>query len=65
MRYLFGVKNPIAHVMGYFVSVLRERIANFEAPDDRRRRPDRRGMRPESPSRSASRSTTCARTCAT
>ncbi len=30
---LFGVKNPIAHVMGYFVSVLRERIANFEAPE--------------------------------
>jgi len=30
--YLFGVKFPIAHVMGYFVSVLRERIANFEAP---------------------------------
>jgi regulator of protease activity HflC (stomatin/prohibitin superfamily) len=30
--YLFGVKNPIAHVMGYFVSVLRERISNFEAP---------------------------------
>jgi regulator of protease activity HflC (stomatin/prohibitin superfamily) len=30
--YLFGVKRPIAHVMGYFVSVLRERIANFEAP---------------------------------
>lgn len=29
---LFGVKNPIAHVMGYFVSVLRERIASFEAP---------------------------------
>jgi regulator of protease activity HflC (stomatin/prohibitin superfamily) len=28
--YLFGVKNPIAYVMGYFVSVLRERIANFE-----------------------------------
>jgi regulator of protease activity HflC (stomatin/prohibitin superfamily) len=28
--YLFGVKHPIAHVMGYFVSVLRERIANFE-----------------------------------
>jgi len=32
--YLFAVKNPIAHVMGYFVSVLRERIANFEAPPD-------------------------------
>ncbi|HSV72402.1 MAG TPA: SPFH domain-containing protein [Chthonomonadales bacterium] len=30
--YLFGVKNPIVHVMGYFVSVLRERIANYEAP---------------------------------
>ncbi|MGE5551009.1 MAG: SPFH domain-containing protein [Bacteroidota bacterium] len=30
--YLFGVKNPLAHVMGYFVSVLRERIATFEAP---------------------------------
>ena len=30
--YLFGIKNPIAHVMGYFVSILRERIANFEAP---------------------------------
>jgi regulator of protease activity HflC (stomatin/prohibitin superfamily) len=30
--FLFGVKHPIAHVMGYFVSVLRERIANFEAP---------------------------------
>src|SRR5471032_3025533 len=29
---LFAVKNPIAHVMGYFVSILRERIANFEAP---------------------------------
>ncbi len=31
---LFGVKNPTAHVMGYFVSVLRDRIANFEAPAD-------------------------------
>lgn len=30
--YLFGVKYPIAHIMGYFVSVLRQRIANFEAP---------------------------------
>lgn len=30
--YLFGVKQPISHVMGYFVSVLRERIASFEAP---------------------------------
>jgi len=30
--YLFAVKSPIAHVMGYFVSVLRQRIANFQAP---------------------------------
>ena len=29
---VFGVNHPIAHVMGYFISVLRERIANFEAP---------------------------------
>jgi len=31
--YLFGVKHPIIHVMAYFISVLRERIANFEAPE--------------------------------
>ena len=30
--YLFGVQNPMAHVVGYFVSVLRERIATFAAP---------------------------------
>jgi regulator of protease activity HflC (stomatin/prohibitin superfamily) len=30
--YVFGIKNPLAHVMGYFVSVLRQRIADFEAP---------------------------------
>lgn len=30
--FLFGVKNPIAHVMGYFISILRERIATFKAP---------------------------------
>ncbi len=29
--YLFGVKQPIAHVMAFFISILRERIANFEA----------------------------------
>lgn len=29
--YLFAVKNPIAHVMGFIISILRERIANFEA----------------------------------
>lgn len=31
--YLFGVATPIAHVMGYFISILRERVANFTAPD--------------------------------
>ena len=30
--YFFGVRTPIAHVMGYFVSIIRERIASFEAP---------------------------------
>jgi len=38
--YLFGVKHPIVHVMGYFVSVLRERIANFEAPPEPQKPPD-------------------------
>lgn len=38
--YLFGVKKPIAHVMGYFVSVLRERIANFEAPKETTQSPE-------------------------
>lgn len=30
--YLFGVSRPLEHVMGYFVSVLRERIATFVDP---------------------------------
>lgn len=30
--YLFGVSSPLEHVMGYFISVLRERIANFADP---------------------------------
>jgi regulator of protease activity HflC (stomatin/prohibitin superfamily) len=29
--YLFGIKRPFVHVMGYFVSVLRQHIASFEA----------------------------------
>jgi hypothetical protein len=28
--YLFGVNRPVTLVMGYFVSILRERIANAE-----------------------------------
>jgi regulator of protease activity HflC (stomatin/prohibitin superfamily) len=33
--FLFGIKRPLAHVMGYFVSVLRQRTASFEAKPDR------------------------------
>jgi regulator of protease activity HflC (stomatin/prohibitin superfamily) len=29
--FLFGIKKPFVHVMAYFVSVLRQRIASFEA----------------------------------
>src|SRR5580698_3420627 len=29
--FLFGIKKPFVHVVAYFVSVLRQRIANFEA----------------------------------
>jgi regulator of protease activity HflC (stomatin/prohibitin superfamily) len=29
--FLFGIKRPFVHVMAYFVSVLRQRIADFEA----------------------------------
>jgi regulator of protease activity HflC (stomatin/prohibitin superfamily) len=31
--YFFGVKNPVVHVMGYFVAILRQRIASYEAED--------------------------------
>jgi regulator of protease activity HflC (stomatin/prohibitin superfamily) len=30
--FLFGVKRPIAHVMGFYISILRQRIASFAAP---------------------------------
>lgn len=30
--YLFGVVSPLEHIMGFFISVLRERIANFVDP---------------------------------
>lgn len=30
--YLFGVASPLEHIMGYFISVLRERIATFVDP---------------------------------
>ena len=32
--FLFGIKRPFVHVVAYFVSVLRQRIANFEAKPD-------------------------------
>jgi regulator of protease activity HflC (stomatin/prohibitin superfamily) len=31
--FLFGVKRPLVHVLGFFISVLRQKIASFEAPD--------------------------------
>lgn len=31
--YLFAVKNPVVHVMGYFIAILRQRIASFESPN--------------------------------
>ena len=31
--YLFGVAHPAAHVVGYFISVLRDRIATFHGED--------------------------------
>ena len=34
--YLFGVKRPIVHIMGYFISVLRQRIASFTPPQAER-----------------------------
>lgn len=34
--YCFGVSDPMQHVMGYFISVLRERIANFSDPRGQR-----------------------------
>ena len=30
--YFFGVDSPLEHIMGYFVSVMRERVANFSDP---------------------------------
>lgn len=32
--YVFGVANPQAHIMGYFVAVLRDRIATFARRDE-------------------------------
>ena len=32
--FLFAIKKPFVHVMAYFVSVLRQRISNFEAKPD-------------------------------
>src|SRR3954454_9629048 len=32
--FIFGIKKPFVHVLAYFVSVLRQRIASFEAKDE-------------------------------
>lgn len=45
--YLFGVKSPVVHVMGYFVAIVRERIANFEAPSTSPLTTDANGVSPE------------------
>lgn len=34
--YVFAVKRPLVHVLGFFISVLRQKIASFEAPADQR-----------------------------
>ena len=38
--YLFGVSSPFEHVMGYFISILRERIAKFTDPNGQSLFPD-------------------------
>lgn len=30
---IFGVKRPLVHVLGFFISILRQKIASFEAPE--------------------------------
>jgi regulator of protease activity HflC (stomatin/prohibitin superfamily) len=30
---IFGVKRPLVHVLAYFISILRQKIASFEAPE--------------------------------
>lgn len=37
--YIFAVKRPLVHVLGYFISILRQKIASFEAPEDQRALP--------------------------
>jgi regulator of protease activity HflC (stomatin/prohibitin superfamily) len=34
--FIFGVQSPLEHVMGFFISVMRERIANFVDPKGER-----------------------------
>jgi len=31
--FFFGVESPLEHVMGFFISIMRERLANFVAPN--------------------------------
>ncbi len=32
--YLFGIKRPLVHVLAYFISILRQKIAGFDIPDE-------------------------------
>jgi regulator of protease activity HflC (stomatin/prohibitin superfamily) len=41
--YLFGVDSPLEHVMGFLISVLRERIANFTDPNHEHKLPVKEG----------------------
>lgn len=31
--YIFGVKRPLVHILGFFISILRQKLASFEAPE--------------------------------
>ena len=42
--YVFGIKNPVVHVMGYYVSILREKIANFHKSSNADKGVDSTGM---------------------
>ncbi len=42
--YIFAVKWPMVHVLGYFISILRQKIASFEAPADAPLEPGRSAL---------------------
>jgi regulator of protease activity HflC (stomatin/prohibitin superfamily) len=38
--FFFGVESPLEHVMGFFISIMRERLANFVAPNQGEQKPE-------------------------